>query len=189
MRHPLEKIPEPYRPRCFWVLLVTSGVLVLVFAVTGTSLNTAAAPQGIVSLQIAGSVTKASEMIASWDSKARLLAAFGLGVDYLFMPVYAMLFGLACIGAAQQLRRSKWPLATLGSWLAWGLWLAAIFDALENIAQMVMLLGPVVSPWPEISTVCAYMKFTLIFTGVVYAFYGVVAWGLARLAPKGSATL
>ena len=189
MQHPLEKIPEPIRRRWLWSLLIASGILVMIFAVTGASLNTGAAPQGIVSLQVAGSVTKASEMIASWDSKARLLAAFGLGIDYLFMPVYATLLGLACIGAAQQLRRSKWPLATLGSWLAWGLWLAAIFDALENIAQLVMLLGPVVSPWPEISAVCAYIKFALIFTGIQYAFYGVAVWGLARFAPKGSATL
>jgi hypothetical protein len=189
MQHPLEKMPEPNRRRCFWSLLVASGVLVFIFAVTGASLNTGAAPQGIISLQMAGNVTKASEMIASWDSKARLLAAFGLGLDYLFMPVYAMLIGLGCIATAEQLRRSKWPLATLGSWLAWGLCLAAIFDALENIAQMVMLLGPVVSPWPEISAVCAYIKFGLIFTGMVYAFYGVVVWGLARLTPKGSATL
>jgi hypothetical protein len=35
----------------------------------------------VVSLQLAGSVEKAQQIIASWDETARLMAAFGLGLD------------------------------------------------------------------------------------------------------------
>jgi hypothetical protein len=53
-------------------------------------LRTAAAPNGIVSYELAGNIKPAAEILASWDARAQLFAAFGLVLDYLFMTAYAL---------------------------------------------------------------------------------------------------
>jgi hypothetical protein len=39
-------------------------------------------------------------MVASWDQSAQLHAAFSLGLDYLYLPLYAVTIALACVWAA-----------------------------------------------------------------------------------------
>ena len=172
MHHPFERIAATRRPFYFWPLLAATVGIMVIFQVTHAPLNTPAAPSGIVSFELAGTVEKARQMVASWDTHTQLIAAFGLGFDYLFMAVYSATIGLACIWSADMLRQRKWPLASLGAPLAWGLGLAALFDAFENIGLLVILFGTIASPWPQIAAVCAVLKFALIFLGLIYAFYG-----------------
>ncbi|MBN2548996.1 MAG: hypothetical protein JXB15_07560 [Anaerolineales bacterium] len=174
MHHPLENIPLEWRSKVFWLLLALTLALMVVFNLTGASLATPAAPLGIVSYELAGSPLQAQAMLDSWDQKAKLAAAFGLGLDYLFMAAYSTTVGLGCIWAGDALLRQRWPLSGLGVWLAWGLWLAAALDAIENLALTVIMLGTVASPWPEIARWCALVKFGLLFVGLVYAFLGLV---------------
>lgn len=172
MAHPFENTPPERRTSLFWASFVASLIIIFIFAVIGKPLNTPAAPSGIVSYELAGSVAQAQAMLDSWDQTARLYAAFGLGFDYLFMLAYSSAIGLGCIIAAGALRKHAWPLAQLGGLLAWGQWLAAGFDAIENLALTVILLVNVASPWPELARWCATVKFILIFLGLVYAFLG-----------------
>ena len=159
------------RKGVFLVLLALIVLMMVVFGVTGAPLTTAAAPQGIVSFELASTTAQAETIVASWDSDARLRASFGLGLDYLFMPLYSTTIGLACIWGADILRRRHWPLASLGVPLAWGLWAAALCDAVENVALTVMLWHGVGAPWPTVSSICASIKFALIALGLVYALY------------------
>ena len=127
--------------------------MMLVFGITGAPLTTEAAPQGIVSFELASTTAQAQHIVSSWDGAARLRASFGLGLDYLFMPLYATTIGLACLRAGEILRRRRWPLANAGSALAWGLWFAALCDAMENVALATMLWNGVATPWPTVSAV------------------------------------
>jgi hypothetical protein len=136
MQTHLQRISPIQRKTVFFTFLWLPILLMIIFARTGAPLFTSAAPQGVVSLELAGSVEKAQQIIASWDKTARLMAAFGLGLDYLFMVVYPLTIGLACIWAADILRCHHWPLAALGSWFAQGSWLAALLDAREEIASL-----------------------------------------------------
>jgi hypothetical protein len=174
MRHPFQSIPADKRPKVFWPLLVITLFLMVLLNLEGKPMVTQAAPLGIVSYELAGSVSRAQKILASWDQQAQLSAAFSLGLDYVFMLAYSAAIGLACIWTADALRRRGWPLASLGAPLAWGLWLAAAFDAMENIALVVILFGTVQAPWPEVARWCAIFKFSLIFLGLVYAFFGLV---------------
>ena len=61
--------------------------------------------------------------------------------------------------------------------------LAAILDSIENMALTTLILGSVVSPWPEIARWCAILKFTLIFIGIVYVIYGGVVALVVRISP------
>ncbi|HUS94261.1 MAG TPA: hypothetical protein VMZ24_03680 [Patescibacteria group bacterium] len=64
-----------------------------------------------------------------------------------------------------ELRRSLVRLAVL---LALGLLMAALLDAIEDAVLLKMLDAGVSSPWPQISFVCAIVKFGLIFLGLTF---------------------
>jgi hypothetical protein len=68
--------------------------------------------------------------------------------------------------------------------LAWGQWLAAIFDAVENLALTILLFGTLAMPWPQIARLYALLKFGLIFFGILYAFYGFAASRVAKPAMR-----
>ncbi len=116
--------------------------------VVGRPLQTAAAPQGIVSYELAGDPATTQAILDSWGPNARVHAGFSLGLDTLFMPLYAATIALSCLWGAGAFRRRRWPLVALGRPLAWGVWLAALCDVVENIALWRLLVGPVAVPWP-----------------------------------------
>lgn len=181
MNHPLEAMPPELRSRAFWALLALTLLLMILLNWAGLPLVTSAAPSGIVSFELAGSAGQAQAILDSWDTGARLHAAFSLGLDYLFMPVYSTAIGLACLWAARRLRQVSWPLAVLGAWLAWGLWLAALLDATENVSLLASLFGSPAPPWPQLAGLCASLKFGLILAGMVYTFYALAPYLAERI--------
>ena len=110
------------------------------------------------------------EPVPGFVSRAYSFAVFGLGIDYLFMPVYATALALGILLASG--RHGSW-FATLGAWLGWGAYAAALFDAVENYALARMLmLNEVWSPWPEVAAFSASVKFLLLLFGLFYALVG-----------------
>jgi hypothetical protein len=177
MTHPFQGLSPKAARSVFIPLLVTTLLVMALLNMVSAPLTTPAAPSGIISYELAGTLEKAQSILDSWDSLTQLHAAFALGFDYVFMLAYSTTIGLGCVMAAGVLRSRGWPLAGIGAWLAWGQWLAAGFDAVENIALIAMLFAGVASPWPQVAYWCAVFKFGLIFLGLVYAFYG----GVVRL--------
>jgi hypothetical protein len=181
-RHPFDFMPPGWWPRFFWPLFGVMVLLMVVFWLTGTSLTTDAAPYGIVSFELAGSVENAAAILGSWDADAKIRAAFSLGFDFLFMAAYASTIAFGCGMASRVLQQSGWPFAGWGNLLAWGVIFAAILDGIENIALIVLLFGTVISPWPEIAAGCAVIKFVWVFIGIVYIIYGGVIHLVERVA-------
>ena len=169
MKHPLEDVSSTSRKPLFWAFLAGTVVLFAVFRVLNAPLVTAAAPGGIVTFELAGNVKKAADILLSWDERADLFAAFGLGLDYLFMPFYALALGFGTLLAAG--RHTGW-LKSLGVWAGWGALVAALFDAVENFALWQILSGTLAQPWPELAAFCAQVKFGLLLLGLVYALVG-----------------
>ncbi len=169
MKHPLDFIPSANRKLIFFAFLVWALIMAAIMQVIGAPLKTSAAPTGIVSFELAGTSAKATDILASWDQVKTLYAAFGLGLDYLFMPSYALALALAVLLA---LGRHKGWLASLGVWVGWGSLATALFDAAENFALWKILLGDYADPWPGLAAVCATIKFALILLGLGYAILG-----------------
>lgn len=181
MRHPLEAIPPQKRPRVFLPLLVATLALTILFRFIGPS-----QPYTIIDFELAGSVIQAHNIVGGWTELGRIQAGFSLGIDYLYMPLYSTTIALACVWAAGVLaRRSSWA-GSIGIGLAWGLWLAALFDAIENIALLVILYGSIVDPWPAIAQMCATLKFGLIILGLVYTLAGVLDRLLGQRTPQAA---
>jgi hypothetical protein len=169
MRHPLEFVPGNLRKPFFFVFLALTLLIFGVFKVLDAPLG----PGGIVSFELARTVGAAQSILTSWDSNARVYAAFGLGLDYLFMPVYAfaLSFGILLLMNG----RAGWYLR-LAAWMGWGGFAAALFDAVENYALWKQLIGGAVSPYPGIAVLCASIKFALLVAGLLF----VAAGGLIK---------
>jgi hypothetical protein len=172
LTHPLNAIPSDKRARVFVPLLIATLVITFLFRFIGPAQPT------IVDFELAGSVPKAQTIIDAWNANDRIRAGFSLGFDYLYMPVYSTTIALGCILAAGVLSKRAWH--SIGLLLAWGLWAAALFDAIENLALFTELLGNNVAPYPQIAQICATIKFGLILLGLLYVIAGVVAKVVAR---------
>ncbi len=162
-------LPPARHKAIFWTLFWLTLAFFAVFSWLDAWLVTPAS-SGIVSYELAGSVEKASAMLAGWDSSARAVLAFGLGLDYLFMPVYASTLSLGIFMAAWRRKEAVWQFA--GKMLGWGAWLAVVFDASENALLFSMLLTGAADPMPALAALCAGMKFLLLLAGLVYALIG-----------------
>ncbi len=170
----------------WWTLLALTIALTAVLQAVDAPLKTPAAPQGIVSYEFAGTAAVAQAILDSWDAGARVHAGFSLGLDFLYMPVYALTIALACAWAARVLGSRKHWLGSLGRVLAFGLGLAALLDAVENYALTTMLFSAVADPWPAVARWCATGKFALILAGLAYVLVGVVIWIATRKERRSS---
>jgi len=186
--HPFDFIPPGWWPRFFWPLLGLTIVLMVVFGITGARLTTEEAPYGVVSFELAGTIENVEQILNSWDVDSQLRAAFGLGLDFLFIAAYASTIAFGCGIASRVLKRNHWPLVGLGNFLSWAVALAALLDVIENIALTMILFGAVASPWPAIARWCAIPKFGLIFMGSVYVIYGGVVALVERISPVEGAS-
>jgi hypothetical protein len=173
MRHPLEAIPAAKRARVFLPLLIATLLITFAFRFIGPAAPT------IVDFELAGSVSKATGIINAWTPLDRIHAGFSLGFDYLYMPIYSTTIALACVWAATAIRSGTWR--PIGLALAWGLWLAAIFDAIENLALIGNLFGTPLEPYPQLAAICATLKFGLIGLGLVYTIGGVAVRLIKRV--------
>ena len=90
MKHPLDFVSDSFRKRLFFIFLFLTILLFAVFRVLDEPLRTSAAPNGIVSFELAGTPANAEAMVSSWSQDGKFFAAFGLGIDYLFMPLYSL---------------------------------------------------------------------------------------------------
>ncbi len=180
MSHPLAGLPAGRLRSLFIPMLLLTLAIMFILNWVAAPLETEAAAYGIISYELAGSAPRSAEVIASWDNSARQLAAFSLGLDFLFLLVYSTTIALACVWAAGVLQSLGWRLAVVGIPLAWGSWLAAALDALENVGLTIILFGGSAQYWAPIARWAALAKFAIIFAGLTYSFLGLVVYLVNR---------
>lgn len=168
MKPLLDWIPSDKRSPLFYIFLAGALAMLFLFQPVNQPLMNADAPAGIVSLQLAWTPERAQSILDSWDARARLFAAFGLGFDYLFMPTYAAALALGALLAAG--RHPGW-FARLGGWAGGGAFLAALCDALENLGQFHQLFNGRIDLAAPIA-VLASLKFALLLLALVYDLAG-----------------
>lgn len=183
MRNPLEIVPLESRRHLFVTFLLLTLLFVAIFQFLDQPLRTDAAPNGIVSFELAGNRAHAALIVSSWrpcesrspddslvcDPTPLMFAAFGLGLDYLFMPTYALALALGTLLAVQHRTPS---MKYLGALAAYGAFAAALCDAVENFALWQVLLGAYDSGFPAIAAFCASIKFGLILFGILSGLFG-----------------
>ncbi|HEX3147436.1 MAG TPA: hypothetical protein VHR66_05090 [Gemmataceae bacterium] len=123
---------------------------------------------GIVAFELAGDLETALALMTNWGERGRLLAAFQLGLDYLFIVAYSVSISLGCIVAKDWWRRRWSGPAVFGPLIAWLVVLAGLLDCVENFALMRGLAGAVGEWWPILAFWCASIKFALLILAIAY---------------------
>ncbi len=185
-RTPFNWLPVAEQPRAFVVLLVVTIAAMVAEQVTGAPLKTDAAPSGIVSFELAGTLPVAQKIVESWGAAGRVYAGLNLGLDFLFIAAYASCIGLGCVLVARNLARQSVAVATIGVALAWALWLAALLDCTENYALINLLLGSQQAAFAAIAQLCAIPKFLIVGLGIAYVLLGALAAMIVK--PKSAAS-
>jgi hypothetical protein len=178
---PFDRCSEFARKRTLIAALVLSLVLLTAMRILDVPLRTAVAPRGIVSFELARDGSASRQILDSWNARAKIHAALSLGLDYLFLIAYAVFISMACIQVGNALQRRSPSLARLGGILAPAQFLAAILDAVENLALIFLLLNSV-RPWlPAVARGCAIIKFTIVGAGFIYIGGGLLIIGCYKL--------
>jgi hypothetical protein len=177
MKHPFERIPTNLRRRIFLPLLVATILIFFSWVLMVSPMSNEKAPLSISSFGMAGTLSNAKEMIASWDYRARLWGVFGIGFDFLQLVVYPTTFAMACAWIAQWFRQMNlYWLSIAGVLIAWGQWLAALFGTIQNAVMMSLLLGSETEIGLKISYWATLFKLILLFLGPFYAACGYLFW-------------
>jgi hypothetical protein len=162
MTHPFAWMSPRVQRRAFAILAPLTVAVMVALDAIGRPLMTEAAPLGIVSFEFAGDVATATRMLEGWGEAGRVRAGLSLGLDYLFLLLYASAIGLGCLLVAR----------AAGPALAWGQVGAASLDAVENFALIRLLLGSGNAVWPTLAWGCAAVKFALVGAGLATVLLG-----------------
>ena len=179
-RTPFQWLQPAIQLRVLLLSLLPLSALIRAIIVTNTPLENLAAPHGMVSFQLAGSLDASRTILNSWDQHARVLAALNLGIDYLYMVAYAFTIGLACVLLSRRFVKRSTLLTRAGVGLSWAMLAALLLDAAENYFLIGLLMGEQQTLWPVLARWCALPKFGLVLAALTYlALGGVVALILA----------
>ncbi len=173
---------ERTQRRVFLALLVLTLLALWGIEVLDRPLKTEASPHGIVSFELARTPAVAWHILEAWGPEGRVYAGLSLGLDYLFLFLYASTLALGCTIVSCTLPRGLW--AAAGCVLAWAQVGAACLDAVENYALIRVLLGSTASGWPAVAFFSAVGKFALVVPGILYVLGGFLWLGVKSLIKR-----
>ncbi|MDB5385412.1 MAG: hypothetical protein JWM11_1058 [Planctomycetaceae bacterium] len=146
-------------------------------------LRTKGARLGSVSLELAGSNQAAKHVLNGWSSQQRIIAAIGLGFDFVFIANYSVWLYLGCLWSAERWLSGNANRARqlqLAAWLAIG---AGGFDVVENFVLFDFIHSGGKSPAYPIAFWCATIKFVLLGIVLIGVGSGLLAGGAAEKKP------
>jgi hypothetical protein len=129
-------------------------------------------PNGILDLEVPWSTAGAKKVLTALGRDGIEEARKQVCLDYVFLLLYPIAISLTCALVGGFIRGK---LGVLGVLVAWGVLLAGPLDAIENAAMLRVLAGDTGSPWPQLSTACAIVKFSLVFGGLGYVAVGTMS--------------
>jgi hypothetical protein len=185
--------------RLLWLTWTVASILGLILSTADIRLRTSAAPQGMVSLQLAHNQPHAAAVIQSWKDKhpppARIdtvegivqpipdgvdkLAGDLLLLDFVFILFYALALSMFAVWMPADA-----PSAAIGSLLGYLVWAGALSDALENTFLVRMLNGDITADNVSALHFASGVKFLLFLTAL-----GFCAWLLWRRGRRVGAGL
>ncbi len=117
--------------RTLWVIVAISGVLTVALSLKLWAIDGALTPYNIVCYEFAWSTERAMRMFSSWGEAGREAARSSLRYDVPYLLAYPFLISALVLLAARA-APDRWAL--LGAWLAMAPFVAAVLDALEDVA-------------------------------------------------------
>ena len=183
INQPFSWLPEAHQKGVLIGAILLTAVLMAAIVMTNAPLQSPAAPMGIVSLQLAGSLPAARAILASWGTGEQGWAKLNLGIDYLYLFAYATTLSLGCMLLARRFLANR-CVAILGVGLSWGVVVAALLDTVENGFLLLLLLGNPLEAWAVLAYWCAVPKFALVLAALTYLVIGGLACLVERAVGK-----
>ena len=147
-----------------WLL----AVFIVLFLVVGKAMQsiTASVKPKPIWLEFPWTKKGADEILDEWkkDATAAGKVRKSLALDFLFIVAYVgviIIIGAMASGA-------HWIAHWVGAAITWAAITAGVLDVIENFGQFVMLAGQR-GLWPLFTSVCASVKFLLVFIAAPYA--------------------
>ena len=162
---PFEWIHEDAQLRLFAAAMLVTIALSAWLTVLGNALTTAAAPEGIVTFELARTAAGANLILESWDARAREAAMLVQGIDFLFLVGYPLCFSLAALRLGRRLG-GVWQ--RVGLPIAWAILLAAPLDVVENLALIRQIEFGASDTAAGIAWACAVPKFALVAVAALF---------------------
>jgi hypothetical protein len=188
-RHPFQQWPRRQR-RLVLVCVTTAALVPTLGGLAVKPLHEDETGDGIIEFELAGSVDRAEEILATWRAEGVIDDAKAIQLfDLVYPLIYAAALAGLCVAAAGAWSRGgRSRQARVGIAMAWIAFAAAGFDYVENLGLAVSLWDEPASPWPQIAYVAALAKFACLYASLLYALTGGLAWFLnKRGRPPASA--
>ncbi len=160
--------------KVFWGLLGLTLITLIGMQISGGPLKTPAAPGGIVSFELIGTLEGSHNIVESWRGEAMTYAGINMGLDFLLLTLYGFTIALGCLLVADKLPLHWSRVKRLGAWLATAVLFAAFLDIVENIALIKLLLGSNNEFLPILAKWTALPKFILVLLALTYVLVGMV---------------
>jgi hypothetical protein len=122
---------------------------------------------GIISFELSKTLERALEIMDSWSNLSKTYAGLSLGFDFLFLFIYTLFIALLIHKLNERLWAKK-AFYKVGVVLIWTMFFAAIFDIIENVSLIKLLIGGRQQFWVSIGYYFAVVKFILIITAILY---------------------
>ncbi len=160
------KIEKKLTFSLFYLLIIS----VIVLRYFNLTLENEIAPYGIFSFELAGTLDKSVEIINSWSPLSKTFAGLSLGYDFLFLLIYTLFISLLIHKVNERLWVGK-SFYKIGETLSWSMFITAIFDAIENVSLIKLLIGSHEEYWSSFAYAFAIAKFVLISISILYLIY------------------
>jgi hypothetical protein len=179
---PYNNTTPGFRKKMLYWSGIFTVVITVIFNILDQSLVTPGdeVADGMVAFELTNNIHDARIMVDMWGEKGRLVAAFSLGLDYLYLIAYALFLGIIAFETGKKLTGRSALLAKPGYWLSWLMILAAVYDAIENFALIRILTGCQYSLWATTAYYFATIKFAIVIITLVYIFLGLVMMWVTR---------
>mgnify|MGYP006919319516 CR=1 FL=1 len=170
---PFKEVQTQNKTGLFWILFALTVLTIVGMQLTGSALVNKTAPGGIVTFELAGTLAGSQGIIESWRGPAMTWAGINMGLDFLFLFLYAITIALGCLILAHRMPKNFRSLQTLGRWLALGILVAAGLDIVENISLILLLTGSENEFLSPLARWMALPKFGLVLLALLYIVGGV----------------
>jgi len=158
--------------KIFWVLFCLTLITIIGMQITGRPLKTDAAPSGIVTFELIGTLEGGQAIVNSWQNGKIIYAGINMGLDFLFLSLYSITIALACLLISKRLPDSWNLYKNFGLYLAVAVIIAGLLDIFENIALINILLGSENELLPLLAKWCAIPKFLIVIVAIFYVISG-----------------
>ncbi len=158
------------KKKIIWFSGILTVLLFIALSAADKPLRTGVAENGIVSFELAGNLTQAQAVLNSWNEKAKIYAAFSLGIDFLFLFAYSFFLAFSILKIVEIFSSgaNKNIFVRTGVFLAGLMFIAALFDAAENVCLINLLFGSLNEILPTLAFYFASLKFFIVALGILY---------------------